>query len=200
MREDGNAPDIALDNAVLVRMKQFTAMNKFKKVALKVIADSLSEEEIMGLKEMFKNMDTDDSGTITFEELKSGFARLGTKLSETEVRQLMNATDLDGNGTLDYQEFITATMHINRTNKQDRLFTAFQYFDRDNSGYITKQELEQALENYGMGDQKTIKEIIDEVDTDRDGRIDYEEFVAMMNKAGQDNRRHDVTVGAPRRR
>jgi calcium-dependent protein kinase len=56
-----------------------------------VIADSLSEEEIMGLKEMFKNMDTDNSGTITFEELKSGFARLGSKLSESEIRQLMDA-------------------------------------------------------------------------------------------------------------
>jgi len=200
MREDGNAPDIALDNTVLVRMKQFTAMNKLKKVAMKVIADSLSEEEIMGLKEMFKNMDIDNSGAITFEELKSGFARLGSKLSEPEIKQLMDAIDVDGNGTIDYLEFVTATMHMNRMDKQDRLFTAFQYFDKDNSGYITKEELEQALKNYGMGDQKTIKEIIEEVDIDNDGRIDYDEFVAMMNKGKQDNKRYDVAVGAPRRK
>lgn len=36
-------------------------------------------------------MDTDKSGTITYEELKSGIARLGSKLSETEVKQLMEA-------------------------------------------------------------------------------------------------------------
>lgn len=40
---------------------------------------------------MFTNMDTDNSGTITFEELKSGLARLGSRLSETEVKQLMEA-------------------------------------------------------------------------------------------------------------
>lgn len=40
---------------------------------------------------MFKNMDTDRSGTITFEELKSGLTRLGSKLSESEIRQLMDA-------------------------------------------------------------------------------------------------------------
>lgn len=45
----------------------------------------------MGLKEMFKSMDTDNSGTITFEELKAGLPKLGTKLSESEVRQLMEA-------------------------------------------------------------------------------------------------------------
>lgn len=40
---------------------------------------------------MFDNIDTDNSGTITYEELKSGLARLGSKLTETEVKQLMEA-------------------------------------------------------------------------------------------------------------
>jgi Ca2+-binding EF-hand superfamily protein len=56
-----------------------------------VIAGCLSEEEIRGLKEMFKVMDTDNSGTITLEELKQGLAKQGTKLSEYEVKQLMEA-------------------------------------------------------------------------------------------------------------
>ncbi|KAK9103783.1 hypothetical protein Sjap_021037 [Stephania japonica] len=182
MREDGDASDKPIDIAVLSRMKQFRAMNKLKKVALKVIAENLSEEEIMGLKEMFKSMDTDNSGTITYEELKAGLPKLGTKLSESEVKQLMEAADVDGNGTIDYIEFITATMHMNRMEKEDHLFTAFQYFDKDSSGYITMEELEQALKKYNMGDEKTIKEIIAEVDSDNDGRINYDEFVAMMRK------------------
>ncbi|XP_021289318.1 calcium-dependent protein kinase 3-like [Herrania umbratica] len=186
MREDGDASDKPLDIAVLTRMKQFRAMNKLKKVALKVIAENLSEEEIIGLKEMFKSMDTDNSGTITYEELKAGLPKLGTKLSESEVRQLMEAADVDGNGTIDYIEFITATMHMNRMEREEHLYTAFQYFDKDNSGYITMEELEQALRKYNMGDEKTIKEIIAEVDTDRDGRINYDEFVAMMRKGNPD--------------
>ncbi|KAL6280494.1 hypothetical protein ACE6H2_017375 [Prunus campanulata] len=182
MREDGDASDKPLDIAVLSRMKQFRAMNKLKKVALKVIAENLSEEEIIGLKEMFKSMDTDNSGTITFEELKAGLPKLGTKLSESEVRQLMEAADVDGNGTIDYIEFITATMHMNRMEREDHLYKAFEYFDKDQSGYITVEELEQALKRYNMGDEKTIKEIIAEVDTDLDGRINYDEFAAMMRK------------------
>lgn len=182
IREDGEAPDTPIDNAVLNRMKQFRAMNKLKKVALKVIAENLSEEEIMGLKEMFKSMDTDNSGTITFEELKIGLARQGSKLSETEVRQLMEAADVDGNGSIDYIEFITATMHMNRMDREDHIYRAFQYFDKDSSGYITVDELEQALKKYGIGDDRTIKEIIAEVDTDHDGRINYDEFAAMMRK------------------
>ncbi|XP_027914242.1 calcium-dependent protein kinase 3-like [Vigna unguiculata] len=185
MREDG-ASDKPLDIAVLTRMKQFRAMNKLKKVALKVIAENLSEEEIIGLKEMFKSMDTDNNGIITFEEMKTGLPKLGTKISESEVRQLMEAADVDGNGTIDYIEFITATMHMNRMEREDHLYKAFEYFDKDRSGYITMEELESALKKYNMGDDKTIKEIISEVDTDNDGRINYEEFVAMMRKGNPD--------------
>ncbi|KAK8619867.1 hypothetical protein V6N13_066367 [Hibiscus sabdariffa] len=182
IKEDGEAPNTLLDNAVLTRLKQFKAMNQFKKVALKVIAGCLSEEEIKGLKEMFKGMDTDNSGTITLEELKQGLAKQGTKLSEYEVKQLMEAADADGNGTIDYEEFITATMHMNRMDREEHLYHAFQHFDKDNSGYITIEELEQALREYGIIDRKKIKEILSEVDSDNDGRINYDEFVAMMRK------------------
>ncbi|MCD7473351.1 Calcium-dependent protein kinase 21 [Datura stramonium] len=181
----GEASDKPIDSAVLSRMKQFRAMNKLKKLALKVIAENLSEEEIKGLKAMFANMDTDNSGTITYEELKSGLARLGSKLSEAELKQLMEAADVDGNGTIDYIEFVTATMHRHRLERDDHLFKAFQYFDTDRSGFITRDELESAMKEYGMGDEATIKEIIAEVDTDHDGRINYEEFCAMMRSGTQ---------------
>ncbi|XP_074559210.1 calcium-dependent protein kinase 2-like [Curcuma longa] len=182
---EGEASDKPIDSAVLTRMKQFRAMNKLKKLALKVIAESLSEEEIKGLKQMFTNMDTDNSGTITYEELKSGLARLGSKLSEAEVQQLMDAADVDGNGSIDYIEFITATMHRHKLERDEHLYRAFQYFDKDGSGFITRDELESAMQEHGMGDLATIKEIILEVDSDNDGRINYEEFCAMMRSGIQ---------------
>jgi calcium-dependent protein kinase len=58
---------------------------------MQVIAGCLSEEEIKGLKEMFRSMDSDNSGTITVDELRRGLANKGTKLSEAEVQQLMEA-------------------------------------------------------------------------------------------------------------
>ena len=42
---------------------------------------------------MFNNMDTDKSGKITLEELKIGLTRLGSKLTETEIKQLMDAVN-----------------------------------------------------------------------------------------------------------
>ncbi|THU73429.1 hypothetical protein C4D60_Mb04t22760 [Musa balbisiana] len=182
LKEGGEASDKPIDSAVLTRMKQFRAMNKLKKLALKVIAENLSEEDLKGLQHTFKNIDTDQSGTITLEELKTGLRRLGSKLTEDEIKQLMDAADVDKNGTIDYIEFITATMHRHKLEKEEHLLKAFEHFDKDHSGYITRDELKLAMSQYGMGDEATIKEVLDEVDTDKDGRINYEEFVAMMRK------------------
>lgn len=141
---------------------------------MKVIAENLSEEEIKGLKQMFNNMDTDRSGTITYEELKVGLSKLGSKLSEAELQQLMEAVsrfasieisklvsfiarttlaspaqvlitesfffyyqaDVDNSGTIDYIEFITATMHRHRLDKEENLHKAFEHFDKDHSGLV----------------------------------------------------------------
>ncbi|XP_042490913.1 calcium-dependent protein kinase 20-like isoform X3 [Macadamia integrifolia] len=180
---DGVAPDKPLDSAVLTRLKQFSAMNKLKKMAIRVIAESLSEEEIAGLKEMFNMIDADHSGQITFEELKAGLERVGANLKESEIYDLMQAADIDNNGTLDYGEFLAAMLHLNKVDREDHLFAAFSYFDKDGSGYITKDELQQACEDFGI-ENITLDDLIREVDQDNDGRIDYSEFVAMMQDRG----------------
>ncbi|XP_009798725.1 calcium-dependent protein kinase SK5 [Nicotiana tabacum] len=179
--DDTMAPDKPLDSAVLSRLKQFSAMNKLKKMALRVIAERLSEEEIGGLKELFKMLDTDNSGTITFEELKEGLRRVGSELMESEIKDLMDAADIDNNGTIDYGEFIAATVHLNKLEREENLLSAFSYFDKDGSGYITIEELQQACKEFGLS-ELNLDEIIKDIDQDNDGQIDYKEFSAMMRK------------------
>ncbi|XP_072971460.1 calcium-dependent protein kinase 27-like [Typha angustifolia] len=182
LQNGGMAPDKPLDSAVLSRLKQFSAMNKLKKMALRVIAENLSDEEIAGLKEMFKMIDTDNSGQITFEELKAGLERVGASLQESEIYALMQAADIDNSGTIDYGEFVAATLHLNKTEREDHIVAAFSYFDKDGSGYITVDELQQACDEFGIEDI-LLEDIIREVDQDNDGRIDYNEFVAMMQNS-----------------
>ncbi|CAL5066972.1 unnamed protein product [Urochloa decumbens] len=178
---DGVAPDKPLDSAVLTRLKQFSAMNKLKKMALRVIAENLSEDEIAGLREMFKMLDTDNSGQITLEELKNGLKRIGANLKDSEITTLMAAADIDNSGTIDYGEFLAATLHLNKVEREDNLFAAFSYFDKDGSGYITHDELQKACEEFGIADAH-LEDIIRDIDQDNDGRIDYNEFVTMMQK------------------
>nr|UEN74728.1 calcium-dependent protein kinase [Silybum marianum] len=182
--DDRVAPDKPLASAVLSRLKHFSAMNKLKKMALRVIAERLSEDEIGGLKQLFKMLDTDNSGTITFEELKQGLKKVGSNLMESEIKELMDAADTDNSGTIEYGEFLAATLHLNKIEREDNLLAAFSFFDKDDSGYITMDELQQACKDFGLCESQ-LDEMIKEVDQDNDGRIDYQEFTAMMRKADE---------------
>lgn len=126
----------------------------------------MSEEEIAGLREMFKAMDTDDSGAITFDELKAGLKKYGSTLKDTEIRHLMDAADVDNSGTIDYGEFIAATLHLNKLEREEHLWAAFKYFDKDGSGYITVDELQQACLDHNITDHVFLEDIIKEVDQD----------------------------------
>ncbi|KAF9608324.1 hypothetical protein IFM89_009014, partial [Coptis chinensis] len=330
----------AKEPAVLSCLKRFSAMNKLKRMAVVwVIAERLSEEELAGLKEMFEVMDTDNSGTITFNELKAGLRRYGCTLKESEIRDLMEANcssswlymaaclnntlplkllkhsivhqrkrseeigegkrggggrgrtsiygiiqrsyftfkafldgdkaqtenavtvalmstivgpltmrsslqqqfivaslnvrniwsqclhtltkaevvilhlmklrqaclehnmsnvdlgdiisevdqdnaDVDYSGTIDYEEFIAATVHCSKLEREEHLVAVFAYFDKSGSGYITFDELRQACLEHNMSNVD-LGDIISEVDQDNDGRIDYGEFVAMMTKGNE---------------
>jgi len=187
VREDGDAVDAKLDNIVLSRMKNFAGITKFKKMGLLAMAKTLSAEEIMGLKEMFKTFDTDKSGTITIEELSKGLQKKGANATMEELRKLMESIDVDGSGELDYEEFIAATLSMTKLTSDDNIAKAFAYFDKDNSGYITSSELEAAIKEMPGMENIKVEDLIREVDKDSDGKVNYEEFVVMMTGKGDEN-------------
>eukprot|EP00271_Cylindrocystis_brebissonii_P017021 TRINITY_DN424_c0_g1_i1.p1 TRINITY_DN424_c0_g1~~TRINITY_DN424_c0_g1_i1.p1 ORF type:complete len:537 (+),score=138.81 TRINITY_DN424_c0_g1_i1:1054-2664(+) len=180
--EDGVAKEEPLDPVVATRLKEFTSMCKLKRVATAVIADSLQEEEIAGLKEMFKMMDADGSGTITLQELKEGLIKIGARVTEAELNRIMSETDIDHSGMIEYREFLAATLHLSKITKQENLHKAFAHFDKDGSGSITEDELVEACKTLNIGKQE-VEQMIKEVDSNADGKIDYNEFVSMMGKS-----------------
>ncbi|KAK6943137.1 EF-hand domain [Dillenia turbinata] len=160
-----------------------------KQVLGSVIGDHLLAEEVEDIKEMFKKMDTDSDGVVSIEELKSGLNKFGSQLAESEVQMLIEAVDTNSKGTLEYGEFVAVFLHLQRMANDEHLRKAFSYFDKDGNGYIEPEELRNVLMEDGDDDCTNVaNDIFQEVDTDKDGRISYDEFVAMM-KTGTDWRK-----------
>ncbi|XP_074264610.1 calcium-dependent protein kinase 13 [Silene latifolia] len=183
------APNVPLGDVVKSRLKQFAMMNRFKRKALRVIAEFLSNQEVEDIKELFKRIDVDDDGIVSIEELKAGLLKFGSMLEESEVQMLIEAVDTYGKGTLDYGEFVAVSLHLHKMANDEHLQKAFSYFDKDSNGYIEPEELQNALMEDGLDDCVNVaNDIFQEVDTDKDGKISYDEFVAMM-KTGTDWRK-----------
>ncbi|CAG9464081.1 unnamed protein product [Pedinophyceae sp. YPF-701] len=179
LMKGGIAPDRELDNVVAQRLKAFKNMNNLKKKAMQVIASHLDKDEIAGLENMFKAIDTDNSGTITIDELRSAMQKGHYKITEDDIKFLMEAADVDGNGEIDYKEFIAATIHNSKLEKDELIFKAFKAFDKNGDGVLSISEITEALKDMNVDDAE-VRRIIKEVDKDGNGEVDYEEFLVMM--------------------
>lgn len=177
LRENGEASDKPIQLEVVKRIKNFAAMNRLKKEALMIIANNLPMTEVMGLKEMFEAMDKDNSGTITVAELKRGIQEKGGLIREQDLEMLMGQADVDGDRTINYTEFIAATISAAKMTQEEHLRTAFEHFDENGDGRISRDELMKALQDLKI---KDADEILAQVDADNDGSIDYIEFTCMF--------------------
>ena len=56
----------------------------------------------------------DKSGTVTLDELREGLAKQGSPITQKEVEALMESIDVDATGSIDYDEFLAATMNMSQ--------------------------------------------------------------------------------------
>lgn len=131
-----------LGNRGLEQLKKFQQSKKLKQAALTAIAIQAHPGEIRQLKETFKQLDKNGDGCLTLEELKQGLSDIK---NGDEILELMKAADTDNSGTINYTEFIAATMDAQVFLREDNLRAAFQMFDTDKSGKIDAKEVRQLL-------------------------------------------------------
>ncbi|XP_046710971.1 calmodulin-1a isoform X2 [Silurus meridionalis] len=145
-------------------------------------ADHLTEEQITEFREAFMLFDKNGDGSISTAELGSVMRSLGQNPSHTELYHIIREVDADGNGMIDFPEFITMmVMKMKDTDGEDEIHEAFRVFDKDGNGFISGAELRVVMMNLGekVTDQE-VDEMIQEADKDGDGQVNYQEFVQMM--------------------
>ena len=177
-----NAPDVPLTSLGFTTnfFIDYIQGSNMKKMSLMYIASRLDENEINNLKKVFSAFDKSKDGQISYEELRQGLIQLkSNRITEQDIYFLFQALDVDRNGKIDYTEFIAATLQRANYLRNDRLLEAFLNFDKDKSGKISKEELLEALKA-NKTQEKEIEKYIKAVDKNKDGKIDYNEFLDLM--------------------
>jgi calcium-dependent protein kinase len=178
------APAAPLDENFVERLRQFRAQSKFMKAVLHVIAGQLSTARIRGLQDVFVSLDVNGDGFLSPAELRDGLQKAGVPLEDFDLDDIVYGVDADGSGAIDYTEFLAATLDQRQYIQEDVCWSAFGVFDLDGDGKIQRHELRKVLENGGsvskLAESRSMELMWEEVDSNHDNSIDFDEFMAMM--------------------
>ena len=177
INEEENNVDLEID---LVSFKNYINSCKLKKMTLTYIASRLNENEVSHLREIFTNFDKNKDGHISLQELKDGLEKLKCQeIENEEIEKIFLSLDTDKNGKIGYTEFIASILDERTYLNEQRLYEAFINLDKDKSGKITKDEIKDVIIKNNYTDN-CLDKIIEKVDKNGDGVIDYNEFLDMM--------------------
>lgn len=161
-----------------------------------------SEKELRYFRKMFDMFDTDHSGAIGFYEMKNLTKHLGVEMDDDTLRDSMNAIDENGNGDLEFDEFVLWLAQASDrgdafavlkskiraqgtrplSNAQiERLHDVFKHFDTDGSGSIDVDELGEVFRAMGQDLSKDeLDALMRQADDDGSGEMEFEEFLLLM--------------------
>eukprot|EP00095_Tigriopus_kingsejongensis_P006110 snap_masked-scaffold872_size86337-processed-gene-0.6 protein:Tk06110 transcript:snap_masked-scaffold872_size86337-processed-gene-0.6-mRNA-1 annotation:"troponin isoform 1" len=147
---------------------------------------SLETDEIKVLKICFNMFDVKDVAFLSSNDLDDILRAMGFRPSKEELNDILEEIDEDGSGEIEFAEFcqLCAKFLVEEPDEDTmkaELKEAFRIYDRNANGYITTDQLREIISEL---DQRLTTEdldgIIEEIDEDGSGTMDFDEFCGMM--------------------
>ena len=126
-------------------MINFNELNQFQKVVLCLVSGlRASKEEIEELQKEFLRLDIEKTGTLKLEDLKRISAdELGEKyknLGNLDWAQILEGCDLNNDGVIDFQDFISVCIDRKALVHNSDIETAFKIIDYDGDGLLDRDD------------------------------------------------------------
>ena len=168
-------------------LKNYKSDSVIQETALAYLVHNFPQmKDVINACKLFNQIDTSGDGKITQAELLKGLqSKIKSDTLEQDVATIYKNIDMDNNGYIEYEEFVRAAVSKEKFLNENVLRFAFRYFDKDGSGEITFNEIEEVFKQSIADKNKvheSLKKIISEVDINGDGVISFDEFSIVMKK------------------
>ncbi len=174
---------------MLEDLKFMREKNKLKRIVLSYLSSQqpiLTKEEQQEVNLIFKQFDKDNDGRLGKADVAMAFKEIyadESKIIEDEEMQIIiDKADTNGDGYIDIAEWQTVALSRKAMISDQQLQWAFKFFDTDGCGNITVMHFKDALKiSDSEFNEEYWNQLIEQVDEDNDGAINFQEFKKMMN-------------------
>ena len=165
----------------LNRLRHFKINSKFQQMVLAFIVHNIpNNNESKDILKIFRMFNTNDDGKLSKKELFNGLIKyFNEKEIKKEIDDIFLLLDGANRGFIEYEEFLRATLDQNILLSDENLVYAFNFFDKENFGKISVEKIKKFFVDDNVS-EKVFRSIFNEIDSNEDGEIDFEEFKNMM--------------------
>ena len=169
-----------INRDTLGTLKEFAKKNALQKEIYYFLAKIHNEKEILQLKQLFNEFDTDNSGNLSMVEIRKGFKQLGIEINEKELEKIWEGLDFHKDGEVNYTEFLAAMISTYKFTKEENLWVVFNYLKENNSknDYISIDNLINMCNSMNLPINE--EEIRKNLDGYRPDRLDFDDFKKIM--------------------
>ena len=147
----------------------------------------VTERDVELYKEVFDLFDTSESGILTPSDLRNAFEMFGYHPKRNVVYQMISDYDSNEAGGICFKEFLkimTDQLRPCDEDTEDHFQRAFDYFDCDNKGYVTKEDIQRVcLELPEDLSKDELEEIMKKLDPESGDKITFKSFHKSMVEA-----------------
>ena len=174
--------DEVVTQNVLSKLKKYgVQLTKLYQVVLSYLSYNFADKEhLQKLRNIFYKIDLNMDGKLSREELYFAYKEAGIEIDKEELNKIMKSIDFDGNGFIEYEEFIRVTLPKELLFTDSNLKNAFDMFDKDKNGTISMEEIIEVLGVDKEFDKNAIEELKKEISYDPNTEIDFHHFKNFM--------------------
>lgn len=122
-------------------------------------------------------MDKEQSGFITPDELKEALNLEHFDFNEEQIDSIMKQVDIQANGKINYEEFIEATVVLEKFMIEERMWIVFRHLDVDDANTIKRENIKEAMKQLGKElTEDEIKALLKTKLKHKDKEIMFSEF------------------------
>ena len=154
--------------------------SKFEELVLAYIVHNLPRpKQAKSCIKLFKLANKNEDGKLLRNELKQTLLNFVSEEFLQNFDDIFSLLDGDNNDYIDYEEFLRATLDRKLLVNERILRLAFRFFDKEKIGVISKDRIMKLFVGTNMTED-VFNNIFDEIDSDKDGQIDFNDFKEMM--------------------
>jgi calcium-dependent protein kinase len=177
------------DESIIVKLidnlKSYNNKSIIQKISMAYLIHNYPQmKDVVNAAKLFNKIDDNNDYKINKKELYNGLKiKYNTKVKQEDVDQIFKNIDINNNGYIDYEEFVSAAVNKKKFLNKNTLMLAFKFFDKNDSGIITFDEIENMFKESVVDKAKvheSLQNIMKEVDLNVDGKITFDEFTIIM--------------------